>query len=834
VVESIRNEIETARGTRIWIDYVNSLKLISQVVFTRSSGFILELLQNAEDAGIGLEGEGEFAIDINDRRVRITHTGKAFDDLDVRSICGVHSSKKPERGTLGYLGIGFKSVFKVSDAPEIYSGPFRFRFDRNRWPSPGETPWHVLPLWIDEPSELIDSSKTTFVIPFREPSIRAGIASELAGLTSSLYLFLNWIRRISVHDDVSVGTWSLESSSAPDGEFTVLRTNGREERFRFFRRVVEIGSAPADVRQDRLTQEYRANVTQREIAIAFMVDASGRLAPEASHAMYGGVYSFLPLGEARSGARFPIQADFLVQPGRDAINYQAPWNLWLMDKVAELCKEAITTFRSHPTWRYQYLRAFQFSKSPGLEAYDQLFAPHLIEPLEQFLQSTDSVPLVEGKWGRISDSFVIDEGEQAQKSLFEMGVVTPSSVGLALGGKSELKLVDNRLQEAASVGIQQLSRADLLGNTEYLDQRAKGDDAVLWFRTFYLWLARNPRWTPGRRRGDMIPVGYWNSPFILTSESELELGGNVWLLDFDIKDASITKLVSEMRQSKKMLRGELLNEIADSKERDALRGFLTGSCGVQTFDADSVCKEAVLPRIRSNSPKPSERDLLNYTRYCKQILGAAVPSEETWVLTKGAGGIRPSSEVIFSSAFQAGHNWETNQRYVPGLHFLSEKYIGDPSDGAELAAWRNFFRRVGVRDSPDNGVEEFGQNFAIESLRAQLKAVPGVITVDLTPVDPLNYGYDVYGRSTPGGEVHVEIKGQSSDADIVLSPNETSSADRYQREYYVCVVSGIPEAPIARFVRNPSAPGIGLKDKLTIPIKTWRERGTKTIDISRS
>jgi hypothetical protein len=35
-------------------DYVNALKLVSQVIFTRSSGFVLELIQNAEDAGLGL------------------------------------------------------------------------------------------------------------------------------------------------------------------------------------------------------------------------------------------------------------------------------------------------------------------------------------------------------------------------------------------------------------------------------------------------------------------------------------------------------------------------------------------------------------------------------------------------------------------------------------------------------------------------------------------------------------------------------------------------------------------------------------------------------------
>ena len=64
-LEAIRSEFEKSRGSRIWTDYVNALRLVSQVVFTRSSGFILELIQNAEDAGQGLSGRGEISIVVN-------------------------------------------------------------------------------------------------------------------------------------------------------------------------------------------------------------------------------------------------------------------------------------------------------------------------------------------------------------------------------------------------------------------------------------------------------------------------------------------------------------------------------------------------------------------------------------------------------------------------------------------------------------------------------------------------------------------------------------------------------------------------------------------------
>jgi len=154
IVERVRTEFENSRNTRIWTDYVNALKLVSQVVFTRSSGFVLELIQNAEDAGLGLAQAGEITICVNRDRLKFVHNGRPFDEDHVRAICGIRSSKKPEQGTLGYLGIGFKSVFKVSDCAEVYSNGYRFKFDRNHaeWKSrPSGTPWHVIPIWVDEP-----------------------------------------------------------------------------------------------------------------------------------------------------------------------------------------------------------------------------------------------------------------------------------------------------------------------------------------------------------------------------------------------------------------------------------------------------------------------------------------------------------------------------------------------------------------------------------------------------------------------------------------------------------------------------------------------------------
>lgn len=829
-VDQIRLKIEACRGSRVWLDYVNSLKLISQVVFTRSSGFILELLQNAEDAGHDLVGTGAFEVHIGKRRVKVVHNGREFTEQDVESICGIRSSKKPEAGTLGYLGIGFKSVYKVSDSPEVYSGPFQFKFDRSEWPEPATTPWQVIPIWLESPSEPIDRSKTTFVIPFRERALREEVTAETSGFTTSLFLFLKWIRVISSRDEVGRADWLLEHLPSGDGDFEILSSNGQEERFKLLRRTVEVDRAPADVREDRLTHEYRANVKRREISIAFLIDSDGNLAPQLGHAMYGGVYSFLPLGEARSGVRFPIQADFLVQPGRDAINYQAPWNRWLLDEVFELCKEAIGEFKVHPDWRFQYLQAFQFVKTPGLESYDHFFGPRLIEPLEKYLQSCDSVPTEGGGWGSLSSALVLEEGDDARRSLTDSSLFNLDELGAAFGGSAGLRVADPRVRDGDTLRLRRVDRLDLLSNSELLAAKAKDPHAPTWFRNLYLWLAHNPRTLPVARRARRVLEGYWTSPAILTAESELDTGGNVWLLDFDPPDPTVSDLVIGMSRSKKILHPEILSGAKDSGERELLRGFLTGRMGVQLLDAATVCKEAVLPRISTRSPPPKEDLLISLTQYCEGVLGDTVGSEEIWVMSKDGEAPCRSRELVFPPRYRPPHDWESNSRFVPGIRFLSEKYLGTNLTDESVERWGRFFRKVGVKEAPDNGVRDFGQNYVRYVLEREFGGLQREAAPQVTPVDSLNYGYDhlvVNGGS--GRNIHVEVKGLTADDDVTLSPNETESADTYQEQYFVCVVSGIPERPAPHFVRNPAAPGVGKKDKLTIPVRTWRERGTPTI-----
>jgi Protein NO VEIN, C-terminal len=807
VVEAVRSEIEAARGSRIWVDYVNALKLISQVIFTRSSGFILELLQNAEDSGIRLERAGFFEVSISRRRIRIVHNGAMFTERDLRALCGIQSSKKPESGTLGYLGIGFKSVFKVTDSPEIYSGDLQFKFDRTypQWASdPSAAPWQIIPIWIDTPSETIDNRLTTFIVPFRDDSFYELLVEDLSRLGTQLYLFLRWIRTITVADEAAGTTSKVENLGDKDG-ITTLRHDGVEQKFLFFRKSVAV---PEWVRSDRLTQEYRRDVAQREIAAAFALDEAGSLAPGSAGAMYGGVYSFLPLGEAKSGAKFPIQADFLAQPGRDAINYEAKWNHWLLGEVADLCKSALLSLAGHDRWRFEFLPAFEFSKTPGLESYDRLFGPKLIEPLEEFLRTQPCVPSAGGQLAPINDLVRFSEDAKAADEIVQAGILGTEEIPTVLGGRPGLRLVDRRVRDGASLKVRAVDRWNLLRNEIFLQQKAKAATGPRWFFQLYLWLHRHPVYETyfyykERRR----VLRYDDYDFVIAADGKLLKGGDVSLLQIPTgADAFITDLAAELARERPMLHPDILAE----DQADTARGFLTGLTGVQIVDAKLVCREKLLPRIMTSGPPPPPEDLVRYTQACKEMLGSDLKGE-LWILTK-SGNVRAAREVLIPTEFNPVPNWETFQRFVSGVEFVDTSYLDRRDDDPSKLAWRHFFGAGGVKEAPDKGVEEFAVNYALTELGSRWR--------NLRVVDKRNFGYDLEGETENRELAQFEVKGCTNDSDIELTPNETAAADKYGGSFHLCVVSGIPEKPALYVVRNPGE--VAARERMTIASKIWK------------
>ncbi|HEX38079.1 MAG TPA: hypothetical protein ENG70_04375 [Candidatus Cloacimonetes bacterium] len=120
-------------------------------IYNDPSHFIYEILQNAEDADAS-----EISFTLFDDRLEIKHNGKEFDFNDVDGITGIGiSTKKDDINSIGKFGVGFKSVFAITQTPVIHSGAYHF-----------EIRDFVIPSLISN-NRIKD---TVIILPFNHPS----------------------------------------------------------------------------------------------------------------------------------------------------------------------------------------------------------------------------------------------------------------------------------------------------------------------------------------------------------------------------------------------------------------------------------------------------------------------------------------------------------------------------------------------------------------------------------------------------------------------------------------------------------------------------------------
>lgn len=133
----------------------NFLDTLSKQLSANDSTFIYELLQNANDYPV--KGKMvDVVFHITDNYLLFLHSGDAFNVRNISGICGINEKEKvANKRTIGYKGIGFKTVFLNNHYVYIQTGDYSFRFDEGETPekNPGgkirrlEAPFQILPIW---------------------------------------------------------------------------------------------------------------------------------------------------------------------------------------------------------------------------------------------------------------------------------------------------------------------------------------------------------------------------------------------------------------------------------------------------------------------------------------------------------------------------------------------------------------------------------------------------------------------------------------------------------------------------------------------------------------
>lgn len=234
IVEKLHNSFleEAKRSPILLSDLANMEKYISESYTGRS---LIELLQNADDAGAS-----KFEIvEISSKVYGVANNGREFCENDLVSLCrSGTSTKKRKTNTIGYRGIGFKSVVNYAKAVHLYSGHIATTFSRqltkNLLPEANTVPLIRIPhkfcgnAYDNSINDLLrDRYSTVFVFETEGDCL----LDEISMFDTSCMLFLRNIREIHFNLSSKKITYMVKytnlSSLCDEIEFLGTQNNDR-------------------------------------------------------------------------------------------------------------------------------------------------------------------------------------------------------------------------------------------------------------------------------------------------------------------------------------------------------------------------------------------------------------------------------------------------------------------------------------------------------------------------------------------------------------------------------------------------------------------------------
>lgn len=812
-----------------------------QKAFPRYGSFLMEFLQNADDAK-----SKSLQIEILERAVRIHNDGTAFSEEDVKSICKVGRSSKTVKDYIGYLGVGFKAVFLISDSPEIYSGGFSFRFGKNAWDEPAHTPWQVMPLWIDNPQIEPPEYGTIFNLPLKETKLLDKIRDEVTPeqLSDRMLLFLKNVKEIVVTDlNQNFKRKIVKSKISETSDYEKYRiqeyendTSKHQEEWLLFRTLC---SVPPEVKQDYVTKDWeRGDVETREVLVAFRLGDSGNVTIEERGTAHIGVYSFLPLKEVPSGLNFLIQADFLTTPGRGELARESMWNNWLAQEVYNLIiTRCVPTFLRNENWRMNFTQILY-----SIEGGHELFDVHIKRPLRAYLGSQEVLIAQDSSPAKAEELVEIEREVRELLTEKDLQILFPGKKILHEDCKLPFSLVVEKAPSDVYAFLQSYK------SDELLKQKASLKD-IAWFKNLYSGLVEKYSFNYFYKKFTRYNVehdNFWDGmrnfwkPVILTEDYRLEkigechtnphgleipaqISGKFNIVHHEIVAdegfANLTRKLNEERYNYPKPDTKVISEITEDSIRNALKKH-------ETLELNSE-KWKLLPETGKIEKIREIKDL-----WTKDYISL---EDYDFLTIRETNGIwKEPQELFFSRVYKPEHNLDeiTNEKRLCDavLDFVDPQFV-DGENEHEVEEWHRFLKELGVdRKLADRTfMRDIVQRIGIlVALQFEKKKGRGD-SRELTRSQEVG-GYDIElleEESEDGSGLinspgrYIEVKSsRRPDPDIFLTAKQFSTLQDKRETYFVYVVRDALRYPTLSVTRGDRLAGIkGIK--AIIPFAKW-------------
>jgi len=349
-------------------------------LYNDPSHFIYEIIQNAEDVGTN-----QITFKLHDSHLEIFHNApKDFDFDDVDGITGIGiSTKKDDINKIGKFGVGFKSVFAITQSPIIESGSYHFKIDD-----------FVVPTAL----RLNNISGTRIDLPFnhtkrKKEEVYALVENKLQDIGLKTLLFLTNINDIKWESLSQSGHYykSVEpvSENHHANKVTIFsKKNGEliSEKYLVIDKYFEVDSK-------KLKTEVAYKLEKVEEGEEKIVAISNQ---ESKLVVY------FPT-EKETSLNFIIQGPFKTTPNRENIPLKDEQNQEIINEIASLVAESISYVKKMGYLNSSFIELLPISN----EYCDNLIYDAIYKKVkEKFLSDEKLLPTNYGGFSHPLDSIL--------------------------------------------------------------------------------------------------------------------------------------------------------------------------------------------------------------------------------------------------------------------------------------------------------------------------------------------------------------------------------------------------------------------------------------------
>ncbi|KAF5827365.1 hypothetical protein DUNSADRAFT_787 [Dunaliella salina] len=331
------------------------LKMLSKDLYSEAHHFQMELVQNADDNHYSPDTVPLLTFDVFDDKILVKNNELGFSAENVRKICTIgDSSKKNKQGYTGEKGIGFKSVFKVTDKPAVHSNHFHFAFDLTADKMLGyivPSPVRPLPLDMHNPKEVTTCIELPLKEEFqgRRPESRE-LRDKFNNLCPVLLLFLRNLRRININN---VAGQSFHTILADQDSVYPNCLRLRSMRMSYAKGAEQadvVDTSSKWIHVDKVLQPRNPRQGEKiertcvSVAYPLPKGTDDHELPQRQP-----VYAYLPVRSY--GLKFVVNANWEVPPSREAVYGLSAFNIELASAIPDLAMEALALLKQMPTPR---------------------------------------------------------------------------------------------------------------------------------------------------------------------------------------------------------------------------------------------------------------------------------------------------------------------------------------------------------------------------------------------------------------------------------------------------------------------------------------------------